>query len=57
MKYKEDVRKLWEQGLTVTQISSRLKLSAGTICELLISCELTSRVGTYEGFPDCRTYD
>lgn len=45
MKYKEDVRKLWEQGLTVTQISSRLKLSTGTICELLISCELNSRGG------------
>ena len=35
MNIKSVVLELWEAGLTVTQISCRLKISAGTVCQLI----------------------
>lgn len=35
MELKSLVKNLWEAGYTVTQISSKLKVSAGTVCSVL----------------------
>jgi len=35
MDIKSVVLDLWEAGLTITQISCRLKISAGTVCQLI----------------------
>lgn len=35
MELKSIVKNLWEAGYTVTQISSKLKVSAGTVSQLI----------------------